>query len=105
MVKKLLKQLVRQNPEALLLEPRDIYDEALVDITDEPKDHWSRQEKVCVAVYDEDKCVAAVMSWLNCDHIEAQEWLNFNTYGAWVGEGTPTFRSNNEGEDYVVNSQ
>jgi len=32
----LLEQLARQNPQALLLEPRDIYDEALVDITDDP---------------------------------------------------------------------
>ena len=89
----LLEQLARQNPQALLLEPRDIYDEALVGITDEPGDHWPREKRVCVAVYDEDRCVDAVMGWLDCDYDEAQEWLGFNTYGAWSGDGTPTFRS------------
>ena len=103
LVETLLEQLVRQNPQALLLEPRDVYDEALVDVTNEPKDHWDRSNKVYVAVYDEDKCVDVVMSWLDCDYEEAQEWLDFNTYGAWAGEGTPTFRSN-EGEANVCES-
>jgi|TARA_Y100000310_G_scaffold74364_2_gene70546 hypothetical protein len=89
--KELLEQLAQQNPQALLLEPRDVYDAALVAITDEPEDHWPRKERVYVAVYDTDKCVGAVMGWLGCGYDEAQEWLDFNTYGAWLGEGTPTF--------------
>jgi len=89
----LVQRLARKNPQALLLEPRHIYDEALIGVTNEPEDHWKRDPGIYVAVYDEDKCVDVVMSWLDCDDQEAQEWLSFNTYGAWAGEGTPTFRS------------
>ena len=100
---KWVQRLARKNPKALLLEPRHIYDEALVGITNEPEDHWTRDSGVYVAVYDEDKCIDVVMSWLDCDDQEAQEWLSFNTYGAWAGEGTPTFRSI-EGEANVYRS-
>ena len=102
-VENLVQRLTQQNPEALLLEPRHIYDEALIDVTNEPDDHWKRDPGIYVAVYDEDKCVNVVMSWLDCDDQEAQEWLSFNTYGAWAGEGTPTFRSI-EGEANVYSS-
>ena len=104
MTAKLVQRLARQNPEALLLEPRHIYDEALIDVTNEPKDHWTREPGIYVAVYDEDKCVDVAMSWLDCEDQEAQEWLSFNTYGAWAGEGTPTFRSR-EGASDVYNDQ
>ena len=101
---KLVRRLAIQNPEALLLEPRYIYDEALIDVTNEPEDHWKREPGIYVAVYDEDKCVDVAMSWLDCEYDKAQEWLRFNTYGAWAGEGTPTFRSR-EGASDVYNDQ
>ncbi len=38
----LLRILNAKNPEALLLEPRNIYDPCVVDITNKPEDHWNR---------------------------------------------------------------
>ncbi len=45
-----LEKLTKLNPEALLLEPREVYDTALVDVTDDPQDQWTRKEKTWVAV-------------------------------------------------------
>ncbi len=87
----LLERLEVANPEACLLEPRDLYDLALTDITDAAKDHWGRKEKVFVAVYSTQACIKAIMQHLDCDDAEAWEWFGFNTSGGWYGEGTPTF--------------
>lgn len=94
----LLARLGDRNPDALLLEPRRIYDGALVDITDAPDDQWPRKEKVYVAVYGIEKCISAIMYWFEVDQSEAVEWFYYNTSGAWQGEGTPTFRLDAEEE-------
>lgn len=79
--------------EALLLEPRLVFDPCLVGVTDLPNDHWPRKEKRKVAVYDIEKTIEAIAFWLDCPEDEAVEWFNYNTSGAWMGEGTPTFSS------------
>ncbi len=89
----ILNQLQQHNPEALLLEPREVYDEALVGATNTPDDHWPRTKGIWVAVYDEELCLQAIMKWQACEYREAAEWFGYNTSGAWSGEGTPTFRS------------
>lgn len=87
----ILEELELVNPDALLLEPRDHFDKAVVGITDKPDDHWTRKGGCVVAVYDYDLCIEALVAQgLSLD--EAQEWFSFNTSGAWAGEGTPTFR-------------
>lgn len=79
--------------EVLLLEPRQFFDEALIGTTDEPQDNWSRKVGAgMVAVYDPEKCVKAIVDWLDCSWEEAEEWYDVNTAGAWLGEGTPTFQ-------------
>lgn len=98
MTEAVLKELEALNPAALLLEPRDVYDPALVGTTDSPDDSWPRQQGIHVAVYDEDKCIEAIMGWMECDYESAIDWFGFNTSGAWVGEGTPTFTSPDEDE-------
>ena len=92
MSEQIIQRLSEHNPDALLLEPRRVYDVALVDITDQPDDHWPRKSDTYVAVYDTDKCVEAIMSWFEVEYEEAVEWFSVNTSGAWAGEGTPTFR-------------
>jgi len=87
-----LAKLEGLNPEALLLEPRSVYDTALVDVTDDPQDQWIREGKTWVAVYDMPACVEAIIGWLGCPEDEALEWFYTNTSGAWIGAGTPTFR-------------
>ena len=89
----ILTQLQQHNPDALLLEPREVYDKALVGVTSTPDDRWPRTNETWVAVYDEELCLKAIMEWQGCDYAEASEWFGYNTSGAWAGEGTPTFRS------------
>ena len=90
--KRVLPKLRKLNPEALLLEPRDVYDSALVDLTDAPSDHWPREGKTWVAVYGVGECLEAIRGWLGGSREDAQDWFDFNTSGAWMGDGTPTFR-------------
>lgn len=90
-VEEVLRELETLNPNAMLLEPREVYDPALIGITDDPNDSWPRKASVHVAVYDIDKCLEAIMKWLDCDFDAARDWFGFNTSSAWVGEGTPTF--------------
>jgi len=90
-VAEVLRDLEELNPDAMLLEPRDVYDPALIGITDDPNDSWPREARIHVAVYDSDKCIEAIMKWLDCDFDGARDWFGYNTSGAWVGEGTPTF--------------
>ena len=87
----ILERLVQLNPEALLLEPREIYDSCVVGITDEPKDHWPRIGGTLVAVYGAEKCIEAWCSANEASWVSGLEWFGYNTSGAWVGEGTPTF--------------
>lgn len=91
-------RLEASSPDALFLDPREFFDAALVGTTEEPKDHWPRRGGVMVAVYDREKCVEAVAAWLECDLDAAAEWYEFNTAGAWNGEGTPVFEPLEEDE-------
>lgn len=94
----LIAQLADKNPEALLLEPRDVYDPCVIGITNEPDDNWTRAQQVYVAVYDSDRCIEAIMGWAECDYTAAIEWFSYNTSGAWAGNGTPTFHYAGWGE-------
>jgi len=79
--------------KALLLEPREVYDDCLVGVTAEPKDNWPRKGGVTVAVYDAEKCIEAIRTKLidGGSYEAAADWFGFNTSGGWNGEGTPTF--------------
>jgi hypothetical protein len=78
----LLDQL--EEAEALLLEPRDIYDAALIGITE---GNFGQR----VAVYEAGKCIEALMSAHEWDYEDAREWYDFNITGAYVGPATPLF--------------
>lgn len=73
-----------EEAEALLLEPREVFDVALIGITE---GGMGRE----VAVYDSAKCIAALAAQNDWDKEEAVEFFNFNTLGAYVGEATPLF--------------
>ena len=66
--------------EGLLL--ADGLDDAIVGV-------GHRQGQQRVVVYDADLCVQVLMKREGWDHDEALEFLEFNTFGAWVGERTP----------------
>ncbi len=44
-----------------------------------------------VALYDQDKCIEILMERDGMTYEGAVEFFEFNTLGAWVGEGTPAF--------------
>ena len=69
----------------LVLEPREMYDQALVGVTCAPQDHWPRKTAALCAVYSVSRCLAALGAEMAED--EALDWFDFNTRGAWVGEG------------------
>ena len=85
----LLATLTEKNPEALLFEPRSIFDKAVVAITDSPRDHWCRETQTLVAVYQGEDLMNAMMDDEGWDSTTAMEWISFNMADAWGGEGTP----------------
>jgi len=44
-----------------------------------------------VALYDYDKCIEILMQRDGMSYEEAVEFFEFNTIGAWMGDGTPAF--------------
>jgi len=42
-------------------------------------------------LYDYEKCVGVLMERDGMSYDEADEFMQYNVVGAWVGEGTPTF--------------
>lgn len=44
-----------------------------------------------LVVYDADRMVEILMARDRMNRHEAEEFLSFNTFGAWLGEGTPIF--------------
>lgn len=91
--------LAKLNPDALLLEPREQFDQALVGVTSTPNDQWDRATgDTYVGIYDEDRCIGAIMEMLGCDEEDATEYFHFNTAGAYAGPGTPTFTSSHPEE-------
>tara|TARA_R110000772_G_scaffold67283_2_gene149368 strand:+ start:214 stop:507 length:294 start_codon:yes stop_codon:yes gene_type:complete len=93
-----LQPISEMHPEALYLEPRKYFDKALVGVIASPIDHWPRVESMNIAAYNIDLCINAIQEWMECTQLEAAEWFNYNTAGAWCGEGTPTFVETEESE-------
>ena len=69
--------------EACLLEPRDEYDDCVIGI-------GYRCSAGPLAVYSIPKVLKVMQGW-GMDDLEAQEFFEYNTIGAWMGDGTPIF--------------
>lgn len=76
-----LDTLSELNPDALLA---DGLEAALVGYT-------VNHHHAHVAVYDVDKCIAVLVDRDGMTHEEADEFLSFNTLGAYVGENGPLY--------------
>jgi hypothetical protein len=63
---------------AVMLEPRETYDKAVVGVTD---------DKV---VYDQEKVIEAGVE-IHGDYESSLEWHDFNTWSAYMGEQTPIY--------------
>ena len=69
--------------DSYLLEPRDEYDSCVIGI-------GYRFSSGPLAVYSIPKVLKVMEGW-GMSEEEAQENFEYNTIGAWVGEGTPLF--------------
>jgi len=69
------------NPDAMFA---DGFDEAIIGVA-------SRINLGPLVCYDRHKCIQILMDTEGWDYDEAEEWFEFNTAGAYVGEGTPLF--------------
>jgi hypothetical protein len=76
-----IEDLVEANPDALLA---DGLEDALVGYT-------INTNHPHVAVYSTSRCVDVLMQRDGMTHEEAQEFLEFNTYCAYVGPNGPLF--------------
>lgn len=70
-------------PEALLW---DGFEDALVGIC-------YRFNQAPLALYDKQKCLNILMNRDGMDYEGAVECFEFNTAGAWAGDGTPAYAS------------
>jgi hypothetical protein len=78
-----------QDYEILRLEPRDFFDRFVLGIAE-------RCGQEPVLVYDLDAIREAYVSEQEMTYEEADEYLAYNTLGAWLGDGTPLFLSRPE---------
>lgn len=72
--------IARHNEDALTA---DGFDEAIIGIAE-------RCGSQALVVYDAEKCIE-ILQRGGMDYDEAFEFFQFNTLGAWVGDGTPLF--------------
>lgn len=73
------KQLAEINPEALLA---DGFEDALIGM-------GQRCGQPTLAIYDCEACIKVLMRRDGMSREEAEEYLEFNSIGAWMGEHTP----------------
>lgn len=69
------------NEEALLA---DGFEDAVIGVA-------QRCSRPALVVYDAERCVEILMANGEMSYEDALEFFDFNTLGAWVGEGTPLF--------------
>ena len=77
----IIEQLREENPQAILA---DGLEDALVGIA-------RRCGQPSLAVYAIDKCIEMLVSRDGMTEEEAEEFLEFNSIGAWAGENTPVW--------------
>jgi hypothetical protein len=72
--------LAEAAPDALLA---DGFEDAILGIVE-------RVGQPAIVIYDREKCIEILMAD-GTDRDEAEEYFEFNTSGAWVGNATPGF--------------
>lgn len=75
------------NEEALLA---DGFEDAVIGVA-------QRCSCPALVVYDAERCVELLMEEGDISYEDALEFFDFNTLGAWAGEGTPLFLWRREG--------
>lgn len=80
-----LEDVLAEEGSALFLEPRDTFDRAIIGLAERAAG------TLFVLAYDRDLCVQALAAENEWDEETALEFFEYNTIGAWAGEGTPVF--------------
>lgn len=80
-----IKDILAERNESALL--ADGFEKALVGVTT----GFVNGHQNALAVYDRDKCIKILMKRDGMSYDDAQEFLEFNTEGAWMGPNTPVF--------------
>ncbi len=76
-----LAQIIKNNPDKSFL-TADGLDEAVIGVT---------QDGIPRLIYSKALCVKVLMDRDGMEEEEAMEFLDFNTYGSYMGEQTPIF--------------
>ena len=87
----ILEWLSETDCEAMRLEPADLYDEHIVGVA-------YRFNTGPILVYDM-KSILRSHTKMGMTRDEAEEFFEYNTLGAWVGEGTPVFLDMSPGSE------
>ena len=81
------EQLIEVDPNILMLEPREIFDPAVVG--------WvERCGQDPIACYDYEKVIDAIIQankGIDMNYDDAAEYFSFNVMGSWSGHRTPCF--------------
>lgn len=75
------ERLKEENPDALFA---DGFDDCIIGIA-------RRANGTALVAYDRQKCIKVLMDRDGMNRDEAEEFFEFNTMGAWAGDGTPMF--------------
>ena len=79
-----IETLAEVDPEILLLEPREVFDSAVLGYVE-------RCGQEPIACYDYEGVMDALRKGMDMDDTQAEEWFSFNVIGCWVGHRTPCF--------------
>lgn len=79
-----LDELSNAHPELL---KADGFDDAIIGLVE----GWFGKSHHSVVCYDYEKCVEILIARDGMEPDEAEEFLQFNTMGAYVGPNTPVF--------------
>ena len=101
LIPKILETLAAINPDAILYEPRHVWDNAIVGITCRPMDQWDRSnDSPWVVVYDFERAVVGLVLSNGVTENDPNfpreiervtEWILYNAMDQWVGPHTPTW--------------
>lgn len=91
----LLSSIAALNPDAILYEPRELFDRAIVGLICDPADRWegARVDSpgTWVVVYSFHRAVSVLVAEGEGDFETASEWVSYNSMGGWYGPETPTW--------------
>ncbi len=70
--------------DLLRLDPADVYDPAIIGLVE-------RAGGESFLLYDRNKVIRQTMEHEGMSYEDAVEWHEYNTFDAWLGDGTPAF--------------